>query len=72
VSSLPWNQCPLSRGIGVQFHPEYAVNQLAQAYLERKQVEVKRRIPHDAYAQELQKVRIVGPHADPQFTAPFG
>ena len=35
-----------------------AVNQLAQAYLERKQVELKRRIPHEQFAQELQKVRM--------------
>ncbi|MBK5938326.1 Eco57I restriction-modification methylase domain-containing protein [Halochromatium roseum] len=35
-----------------------AVNQLAQAYLERKQIELKRRIPHEQYAQELQKVRM--------------
>ena len=35
-----------------------AVNQLAQAYLERKQQEQKRRIPHDQYPQELQKVRM--------------
>ena len=35
-----------------------AVNQLAEAYLERKQQELKRRIPHDQYAQELQKVRM--------------
>ncbi len=35
-----------------------AVNQLAQSYLERKQQELKRRIPHDQYAQELQKVRM--------------
>ena len=35
-----------------------AVNQLAQAYLERKQQELKRRIPHDQYAQELQKIRM--------------
>ncbi|MER2625329.1 MAG: N-6 DNA methylase [Accumulibacter sp.] len=35
-----------------------AVNQLAQAYLERKQQELQRRIPHDRYAQELQKVRM--------------
>ena len=35
-----------------------AVNQLAQAYLERKQQELKRRIPHDQYPQELQKVRM--------------
>lgn len=35
-----------------------AVNQLAEAYLSRKQEELKRRIPHDAYAQELQKVRM--------------
>ncbi|MEA3642816.1 MAG: hypothetical protein VBE63_23165 [Lamprobacter sp.] len=34
------------------------VNQLAEAYLERKQIELKRRIPHDQYAQELQKVRM--------------
>ncbi|NEX15299.1 MAG: N-6 DNA methylase [Halochromatium sp.] len=34
------------------------VNQLAQEYLERKQIELKRRIPHDQYAQELQKVRM--------------
>lgn len=35
-----------------------AVNQLAEAYLERKQAELGRRIPHDQYAQELQKVRM--------------
>ncbi len=35
-----------------------AVNQLAQEYLERKQQELKRRIPHDQYPQELQKVRM--------------
>jgi hypothetical protein len=36
-----------------------AVNQLAEAYLERKQAERKQRIPHDKYALELQKVRMV-------------
>ena len=35
-----------------------AVNQLAEAYLERKQTELKTRIPHDQYPQELQKVRM--------------
>lgn len=35
-----------------------AVNQLAEAYLERKQAELKQRIPHDKYPQELQKVRM--------------
>lgn len=35
-----------------------AVNQLAEAYLERKQAELKKRIPHDVYPQELQKVRM--------------
>lgn len=35
-----------------------AVNQLAEAYLERKQTELKRRIPHEDYATELQKVRM--------------
>ncbi|WPL17970.1 Type I restriction-modification system methyltransferase subunit [Thiorhodovibrio winogradskyi] len=35
-----------------------AVNQLAEAYLTRKQQELKRRIPHEHYAQELQKVRM--------------
>jgi hypothetical protein len=35
------------------------VNQLAEAYLERKQAELKTRIPHDTYPQELQKVRMV-------------
>lgn len=35
-----------------------AVNQLAEAYLERKQAELGRRIPHDDYPQELQKVRM--------------
>lgn len=35
-----------------------AVNQLAEAYLERKQAELKQRIPHDQYPQELQKVRM--------------
>jgi hypothetical protein len=36
-----------------------AVNQLADAYLEKKQAEIGRRIPHDDYPQELQKVRMV-------------
>lgn len=36
-----------------------AVNQLADAYLERKQAELSRRIPHDDYPQELQRVRMV-------------
>jgi type II restriction/modification system DNA methylase subunit YeeA len=36
-----------------------AVNQLADAYLERKQAELGKRIPHDQYPQELQKVRMV-------------
>jgi hypothetical protein len=35
-----------------------AVNQLSEAYLERKQAEVKRRIPHDQYTIELQKTRM--------------
>ena len=35
-----------------------AVNQLAEAYLERKQAELGKRIPHDDYPQELQKVRM--------------
>jgi hypothetical protein len=35
-----------------------AVNQLAEAYLERKQDELKKRIPHDQYAMELQKTRM--------------
>lgn len=35
-----------------------AVNQLAEAYLERKQEELKKRIPHDQYALELQKTRM--------------
>ena len=36
-----------------------AVNQLAEAYLERKQAELSRRIPHDEYPRELQRVRMV-------------
>lgn len=35
-----------------------AVNQLAEAYLERKQAELKRRIPHEQYPVELQKTRM--------------
>ncbi|UBM09982.1 class I SAM-dependent DNA methyltransferase [Cupriavidus metallidurans] len=35
-----------------------AVNQLAEAYLERKQAELKQRIPHEQYPQELQRVRM--------------
>ncbi len=35
-----------------------AVNQLSEAYLERKQAELGRRIPHDEYPRELQKVRM--------------
>jgi hypothetical protein len=34
------------------------VNQLAEAYLERKQAELKRRIPHEDYPRELQRVRM--------------
>ena len=34
-----------------------AVNQLAERYLERRQRELKQRIPHADYADELQKVR---------------
>jgi len=36
-----------------------AVNQLAEAYLERKQAELNRRIPHDEYPRELQRTRLV-------------
>ena len=36
-----------------------AVNQLAETYLERKQAELNRRIPHDEYPRELQRVRMV-------------
>jgi hypothetical protein len=35
-----------------------AVNQLAEVYLERKQAELKQRIPHEQYPQELQRVRM--------------
>jgi hypothetical protein len=35
-----------------------AVNQLSEAYLERKQAETKRRVLHEQYATELQKVRM--------------
>lgn len=35
-----------------------AVNQFAEAYLQRKQEEQKKRIPHERYPQELQKVRM--------------
>ncbi|MGF1615552.1 MAG: N-6 DNA methylase, partial [Gammaproteobacteria bacterium] len=35
-----------------------AVNQLAEAYLTRKQAELGRRIPHEDYAQELQRVKM--------------
>ena len=34
-----------------------AVDQLSEAYLDRKQRELGKRIPHDEYARELQKVR---------------
>ena len=34
-----------------------AVNQLAEKYLERKQRELGRRIPHAEYADELQQVK---------------
>ena len=36
-----------------------AVNQLADAYIARKQEELGRRVPHEDYMQELQKVRMV-------------
>ena len=35
-----------------------AVNQLAEAYLEKKQFELKRRIPHEQYTVELQKTKM--------------
>jgi hypothetical protein len=35
-----------------------AINQLAEKYLELKQVELGRRIPHEGYPRELQKVRM--------------
>src|SRR5690554_6920975 len=35
-----------------------AVNQLAQAYLARKEKELGQRIPHEAYQQELQRVKM--------------
>ena len=35
-----------------------AVNQLAAKYLEKKQAETEKRIPHDEYPRELQKVRM--------------
>ena len=35
-----------------------AVNQLAEKYLELKQIELGRRIPHENYARALQKVRM--------------
>lgn len=35
-----------------------AVNQLAEAYLERKQAELGQRIPHTQYAEELQRTRL--------------
>ena len=35
-----------------------AVNQLAEAFLERHQTELGRRIPHERYTTELQKVRM--------------
>lgn len=35
-----------------------AVNQLAEAYLQRKQREISRIIPHDAYTSEKQKVKM--------------
>ncbi|MCV2356562.1 class I SAM-dependent DNA methyltransferase [Paucibacter sp. B2R-40] len=35
-----------------------AVNQLSEAYLERKQAETGQRVPHEDYPQELQKVRM--------------
>ncbi|MCB1621953.1 MAG: hypothetical protein KDI44_14595, partial [Thiothrix sp.] len=35
-----------------------AVNQLAQAYLERKQAELQQHIPHEEYSQRLQQVKM--------------
>ena len=48
----------LESAIGSAAFVNEAVNQLAEAYLTRKQQELKRRIPHDQYPQELQKVRM--------------
>lgn len=35
-----------------------AVSQLSEHYLERKQTELRERIPHDEYTQELQKIKM--------------
>lgn len=35
-----------------------AINQLSEAYLHQKQVETNDKIPHDAYTQELQRVKM--------------
>ncbi len=48
--------CEMALGSGA-FANE-AVNQLAEAYLEKKQFETKRIIPHDEYAREKQKVKM--------------
>lgn len=35
-----------------------AINQLSEAYLEKKQIELNKRVPHDQYMLELQKVKM--------------
>jgi len=35
-----------------------AINQLSEAYLHQKQLELKEKIPHDRYTEELQKVKM--------------
>ena len=40
-----------------------AVNQLAEAYLERKQAELKRRIPHDQYPRSCRRSACTSPTA---------
>ena len=35
-----------------------AINQLSEAYIQQKQLELKEKIPHDRYTEELQKVKM--------------
>ena len=45
--------------IGSAAFANEAINQLAEAYLQRKQKELAINIPHDEYVQELQKVKML-------------
>ncbi|MFM9089163.1 MAG: hypothetical protein ACKOPT_13710, partial [Cyanobium sp.] len=48
----------LEMALGSAAYLNELINQLAQAYLEKRQQELGKTIPHDAFEQELQKVKM--------------